>query len=43
MVNIGKIPYEGRQRGVAGREQGWESDDLCLSWTSLFNKLILGL
>ena len=30
MVNIGKIPYEGRQRGVAGREQDWESDDLCL-------------
>lgn len=43
MVNIGQIPYEWRQRGVARREQDWESDDLCLSWTSLFNKLTLGL
>lgn len=35
MVNIGQIPYEWRQRGVAGREQDWESDDLYLSWTSI--------
>ena len=43
MVNIGQIPYEWRQRGVAGREQDCESDDLCLLWTSLFNRLTLGL